>query len=394
MPTSRSRTDEEGRKRRPAARGRRTGGRNVEAEGQLTGATFAPDDVAPYRILSPEGVVASGEDVPMSLAELREALWWMILSRRLDDFGTKLQRMGRIGLYGPLHGQEASTVGTASVLDPGTDWLVPAYREQAAWLRHGLPLATLMAVYLGRLEAAKIPEDVNMLPRQQSVAAQLPHAVGLGWAQALRGTGAIVMVYCGEGASSEGDFHEACNLAGVLRAPVVFVVQNNGWAISTPAVKQTAARSIAARAPGYGFTGYRVDGNDLFAVNRVARLAAARARTGQGPTLIENVTYRIGFHNTSDNPSLYRDPAEVEAADRLDPIARVERYMRSVDAAWSDGEAQAVRERADDMIKVAIRSASAHPANEWTAVFEHTYSELPARLDFQRSALAAEVDRD
>ena len=137
-------------------------------------------------------------------------------------------------------------MGSASALDHDRDWLVPAYREQGAWLLHGLPLETLLAIYMGKLDDGRIPPDLNMLPRQQSVAAQLPHAVGLAWAQTLRKTGGIVMVYCGDGASSEGDFHEACNLAGVLRAPVVFVVQNNAWAISTPTSRQTAASSIAA----------------------------------------------------------------------------------------------------------------------------------------------------
>jgi pyruvate dehydrogenase E1 component alpha subunit len=247
-----------------------------------------------------------------------------------------------------------------------------------------------MAIYMGRLEAGKIPDDLNMLVRQLSVAAQLPHAVGLAWAQSLRRTGAIVMVYCGEGASSEGDFHEACNLAGVLRAPVIFVVQNNAWAISTPLAKQTAARSLAARAPGYGFVGYVVDGNDLFAVNEVARVAAERARSGQGPTLIENVTYRVGFHNTSDNPNLYRDAAEVEAAMRLDPIARVERYL-STKGAWSEPEAAETRTRADQEIRTAIKSASEHALNDWTAVFAHSYAEAPPRLLKQRAKLESEV---
>jgi pyruvate dehydrogenase E1 component alpha subunit len=341
-------------------------------------------------LLDSQGVLLTDERPPMSDELVREALWWMILSRRLDVWGTRLQRMGRIGLYGPLHGQEASTVGTASVLDHGVDWLVPAYREQAAWLLHGLPLEALMSIYMGRLEAGKIPDRLKMLPRQQSVAAQLPHAVGLAWAQLLRKTGAIVMVYCGDGATSEGDFHEACNLAGILKAPVVFVVQNNAWALSTPFAKQTASRALAARAPGYGFVGYQVDGNDLFAVNKVARLAAGRARSGEGPTLIENVTYRVGFHNTSDNPDLYRSRAEVEDAVQLDPILRIERYL-SAKGAWTEKEATETRSRADEAIKAAINVAGDQRASEWTDVFEHAYGEVPVRLARQRAALQSEV---
>jgi TPP-dependent pyruvate/acetoin dehydrogenase alpha subunit len=358
----------------------------------LQRATFAPTQTRPYRLLDPQGVLLSGERPPMSVELAREALWWMILSRRLDEWGTRLQRMGRIGLYGPLHGQEASTVGTASVLDHGIDWLVPAYREQAAWLLHGLPLETLMAIYMGRLEAGKIPDTLKMLLRQQSVAAQLPHAVGLAWAQLLRKTGAIVMVYCGEGATSEGDFHEACNLAGVLRAPIIFVVQNNAWALSTPFAKQTASQALAARAPGYGFVGYQVDGNDLFAVNKVARMAAVRARSGEGPTLIENVTYRVGFHNTSDNPDLYRSRAEVEDAVQFDPILRVERYL-SAKGAWTAKDAAETRARADEAIKAAIKVAGEQRTSEWSDVFDHAYAELPVRLARQRAALQSEVTR-
>lgn len=356
----------------------------------LQRATFAPAETRPYRLLDPQGVLLTGERPPMSVELARKALWWMILSRRLDEWGTKLQRMGRIGLYGPLHGQEASTVGTASVLDPGVDWLVPAYREQAAWLLYGLPLETLMAIYMGRLEAGKIPPALKMLPRQQSVAAQLPQAVGLAWAQMLRKTGAIVMVYCGDGATSEGDFHEACNLAGILKAPIVFVVQNNAWALSTPFAKQTASLALASRAPGYGFVGYQVDGNDLFAVNKVARVAADRARSGEGPSLIENVTYRVGFHNTSDNPDLYRSRAEVEDAVQLDPILRVERYL-TANGGWTEKESAETRSRADEAIKAAIKVAGEQRVSEWADIFEHVYAEAPVGLARQRAALQSEV---
>jgi pyruvate dehydrogenase E1 component alpha subunit len=352
----------------------------------LAASTFAPSAVEPYQILDPNGKMASGRRPSMSDDAVVTALRWMILTRELDTWGTKLQRMGRIGLYGPLHGQEASVVGSASALDHQHDWLVPAYREQGAWLLHGLPLETLLAIYMGKLDGGRIPPDLNMLPRQQSVAAQLPHAVGLAWAQTLRKTGAVVMVYCGDGASSEGDFHEACNLAGVLRAPVVFVVQNNAWAISTPTSRQTAASSIAARAPGYGFIGYRVDGNDLFAVHEVSKMAVARARSGEGPTLIENVTYRMGFHNTTDNPNLYRDSAATEAAAQLDPIARIERYLEST-GSWNQDRAANLRTEVNSQIAAAIGIASQYRSSEPGDIFEHVYSRPPDRLQRQRAQL-------
>jgi len=238
------------------------------------------------QILKSDGTLKRGSRAPLSDDETLAALRLMMLSRAIDEWAVKLQRLGRLGTYGPVHGQEASVVGSSWALDPKLDWLVPAYREQPAMLHHGMPLEKLLAVYMGKLTAGRIPEDVNMLPRNQSVAAQLPHAVGLAWAQKLRHTGAAVMTYCGEGASSEGDFHESCNLAGVLRAPVVFVIQNNSWAISTPSEQQTAG-ALWARGAGYGFPGFVVDGNDLFAVYATAHDAVTRARAGDGPTLIE-----------------------------------------------------------------------------------------------------------
>ena len=176
----------------------------------------------------------------MKPAQVVEALRLMMLSRALDDLCTKLQRMQRIGLYAPVHGQEAAVVGTALALDPRRDWMVPASREQPAMLQHGLPLEKLFASYMGRLDAAAIPEEVKLLPRQQSIGTQLPHAAGLAWAVNLRREQAAVMVYCGDGASSEGDFHEACNLAGVMKLPLIIVLINNSYAISTPIRLQTA----------------------------------------------------------------------------------------------------------------------------------------------------------
>jgi pyruvate dehydrogenase E1 component alpha subunit len=236
---------------------------------------------------------------------------------------------------------------------------------------------------LGKRRAAHFPDHVKMLPRAQAIATQLPHAVGLAWALKLQKKASAVLVFCGDGASSEGEVHEACNLAGVIRAPVVFVVQNNSWAISTPTSRQTAARSIAARGPGYGFSGYLVDGNDVHAVLQVAREAIARARSGGGPSLIECRTYRLGFHNTSDNPSEYRTAAEVEEAGALDPILRLERYLASRDK-WTGAVGVQMREETDERIKSAISAAQTFPANTPADVFDHVYMETSQRMDEQR----------
>lgn len=321
----------------------------------------------------------------MSDDETLAALRLMMLSRAVDQWAVRLQRMGRLGTYGPVHGQEASVVGSSWALDPQLDWLAPAYREQPAMLHHGMPLERLLAVYMGKLTAGRIPDDVRMLPRNQSVGAQLPHAVGLAWAQKLRHTGAAVMVFLGEGASSEGDFHESCNLAGVLKAPIVFVIQNNSWAISTPSSLQTAG-ALWARGAGYGFPGHVVDGNDLFAVYVTAREAVLRARAGEGPTLMENRTYRMGIHNTTDNPKAYREAAEVEAAAAVDPIRRVQQYL-SARGRWNEEVEQQWAKELEADIRGAIERAATYPAPRPEDVFDHVYGNPPPRVTRQRQEL-------
>jgi len=287
---------------------------------------WSAGDGRPLQFLAQDGqLIRPDLPVPPDGVVL-EALRLMLMSRALDERCIMLHRQGRLGLYAPVLGQEAAVVGSHLPLDPTMDWLVPASREQPAMVRHGWGLDRLLGSLLGRLEAARIPDDVRMLPRQQAIAAQLPHAVGIAWAMAIRGEPGITLAYCGDGATSEGDFHEACNLAGVMAVPLVLVVINNQYAISTPFTRQTAAERLAYRARGYGFPGVAVDGNDLLAVYEVTREAVARARRGDGPTMIEAVTYRMSFHNTSDNPSRYRDQGEVARAEERDPVARLAAY--------------------------------------------------------------------
>ena len=336
-------------------------------------------------VLQPDGTLKAGTQPPMADEETLAALRLMMLSRTVDDWAVRLQRLGRLGTYGPVHGQEASVVGSSWALDPALDWLAPAYREQPAMLRHGLPLDRLLATYMGKLTAGRIPDTVKMLPRNQSVCAQVPHAVGLAWAQKLRQTGAAVMSYLGEGAASEGDFHESCNLAGVVRAPIVFVVQNNGWAISTASSRQTAG-ALWARAAGYGFPGHLVDGNDLFAVYATAKEAVERARSGEGPTLIENRTYRMGMHNTTDNPAAYRDSAEVSAAAAADPIARVQRYLAARGRWDAETERSWSAELAEE-VRAAIDRARSYPGATPADVFDHVYANPPSRVLDQRRTL-------
>jgi pyruvate dehydrogenase E1 component alpha subunit len=261
--------------------------------------------------------------------------------------------------------------------------VVPQYRELPAMLRQGYRLAQALQYYRGDPAGSRIDPGVRVLPYQISLAAQIPHAVGLAWGLRHQGSDAVVMTYFGDGASSEGDAHEALNLAGVRRAPVVFVLKNNGWAISTPVRKQTAATSFAARAAGYGMAGELIDGNDLFAVHDACSRAVARARAGDGPTLIEARTYRMGPHNTSDDPTRYVDPVELEERRALDPVARVRRHLTAEGLIDEDSEQRLVAElRAEFDAAVAEVEAGTQPGVE--AVFDHVYARPPGRLEQQR----------
>ena len=334
----------------------------------------------------PDATIAPGARSRMDEELLLEALRWMIKSRLYDQRVIALQRQGQFGVYSPGMGQEASIIGSSLALDPERDWIVPQYRELMATVHHGLPLEVISAQYLGKIGPARIPDAVNVLPTQVSIAAQLPQATGLAWGLRLQGKDAVVMAYVGDGGSSEGDFHEGLNLAGVVRAPIVFFLQNNQWAISTSRRAQSATRSFALRAAGYGFEGVEVDGNDVMAVYDAACEAVARARSGGGPTLIEAVTYRMSFHNTTDNPARYEDPKEHAEAAMRDPIQRVQRYLAGLGLWDEKREAQMtaeVREENERALQLAFAAEPPKPAD----VFANSYADDPPRVARQRSEL-------
>jgi pyruvate dehydrogenase E1 component alpha subunit len=324
----------------------------------------------------------------MTHEQVREALRLMVLTRVFDEKATAMQRQGRFGTFSAVRGQEASVVGSASALDPARDWVAPQYRELPALLRHGYPLEHFAMYFMGNPRGGGIPEGVNILPLQISLAAQIPQAVGVGWGLKLQGGDGVALTYFGDGASSEGDFHESANLAGVVKAPVIFFLQNNGWAISTPRRNQTAARSFAERALGYGIEGVVVDGNDLLAVYEVTASAVARARAGEGPTLIESVTYRTGAHNTADDPTRYIDEAELAHWVALDPIDRVENYLKRVDE-WDEAAATNLREECATLVEEAMTRARAATVSGSDALFDHVFATPVPRLEQQRAAWAA-----
>jgi pyruvate dehydrogenase E1 component alpha subunit len=326
----------------------------------------------PLSILAVDGSVPDGYVPAIGDDDLVAAFRLMLLTRSFDARAISLQRQGRLGTISAVTGQEASVVGSALALDPARDWVVPQYRELPAMLNQGCSLTRFLLYFMGNPLGNQMPPGVNVLPLQISLAAQIPHAVGLAWGLRHQGSDACVITYFGDGASSEGDTHESMNLAGIRRAPVVFFLQNNGYAISTPVSRQTATESFALRAQGYGFPGVLVDGNDLFAVHDATCRAVERARRGEGPTLIESRTYRLGAHNTSDDPTRYVEPAELEERRRFDPIDRVRAYVRARGLLDEQAEQQMQAEIADE-IAAAVAEAESVPPAHAGQIFEHVY---------------------
>jgi 2-oxoisovalerate dehydrogenase E1 component alpha subunit len=310
------------------------------------------------QILTPSGELAA--DPPVDTEGAIRLYRAMITARAYDRKGSALQKQGRLATYAPFEGQEAAQIGAVAALRPD-DWLAATYRDAAAMWLHGYPMELLFAGRTGHERGGSPPSSVNVLPPSITVGGHMVHAVGLAWAERYRGSGRIALTSFGDGATSEGDFHEAMNFAGVFTVGCVFLCQNNGWAISLPTEKQTAAKSIVDKAAGYGMPGVRVDGNDVFAVHAATRQAVELARSGGGPTLIEAVTYRIGPHSSADDPGRYR-PAELTARWRdRDPIERLRLYLVAQGNWDTDRQAEADRDAAAE-VERAVAAAEALPA--------------------------------
>ena len=337
-------------------------------------------------ILDSDGTLDTTLEPKLSPDDLKRLYRAMVLGRRLDERMIKLQRQGRIGTFAPIKGQEASQIGSVFTLT-SIDWMVPSFRETASMLWRGWPIEKILALFAGRLEGSQPGPEQRDLPITIPVATQLPHAVGIAYGIQYRGEGAVVMVYFGDGATSEGDFHEACNFAGVWHVPVVFVCQNNQWAISVPLKKQTNSRTIAQKALAYGFRGIQVDGNDVLAVYAASREAVDKARAGEGPTLIECVTYRLGVHTTADDPTKYRSDEEVKAWEQKDPLTRFRAYLEKKKLLDPS-----VDEQVDEEIARAVERFEAMPAADPLGMFDHAYAELPRDVAAQRAELAGRLE--
>jgi len=337
------------------------------------------------RILNEKGEADPDLDPGLDEKTLVKAYKTMILARVADDKAVKLQRQGRLGAYPPTLGQEASQIGPAMALSE-RDWLVPAFRELGGMLWKGVPLERLYLYWMGNEEGSRFPEGVRVTPVAIPVASQVPHAVGISYAMRLRGEKGVTMTFFGDGGTSEGDFHEGLNLAGALRTPTVFICQNNQYAISLRREFQTASSSIAIKSIAYGFPGIQVDGNDLLALYAASREAVERARKGDGPTLIESFTYRMGDHTTSDDASKYRSEREVEEWRKRDPLDRVRRYLVS-QKMWDEEKERSAWEEAEGMVGDAVKAAESAPPPTLKDIFVHTYSSMPPRLERQMRQL-------
>ncbi len=311
----------------------------------------------------------------------------MLLGRRFDERLLNLQRQGRIGTFAPIKGQEAAQLGTIAHLRP-TDWMVPAFRETAAEIWRGRSLESVIYYFNGFNEGGAIPDDRNDFPISVPVGSQMIHAVGLGWAAKYRQTDDVAMTYFGDGATSQGDFHEALNFAAVFQAPVIFVCQNNQWAISIPVSQQTRSQTLAQKALAYGMPGIQVDGNDILAVYAAAQEAVQRARSGDGPTLIECVTYRLMMHTTADDPKRYRADEEVEQWIQRDPLPRFEKYLADKGLLFDEKRSQVESEVLEE-IQAAIDRAEKQMETMGDPIdmFNYAYAEIPPHLKVQKEML-------
>jgi pyruvate dehydrogenase E1 component alpha subunit len=349
-----------------------------------------------FQLLAPDGRAVAGATLPaLEPAALRALHRGMLRARVRAEKMLHLQRQGRIAFYAEARGQEASVIGAVAALE-GTDWVVPAHREMGAALYRGLPMRTVVAQLLGNANDLSrgrqmpvhpaTPRALRFVPPSSCVATQLPHAAGLAWAAKMNHDPTVVLAYMGEGATSAEDFHAGINFAAVYHVPAVFLCENNQWAISTPASRQSVSKTFAIKALAYGMPGVRVDGNDVLAVYATVREAVARARAGGGPTLIEAVTYRAGAHSSSDDPHRYRTEAEEASWQGKDPLTRFEAWLAGREVLDAAGAA-AARAELEAEIAAAVEAEEKVGPPPLSSLITDVYARTPAALEEQLADL-------
>jgi pyruvate dehydrogenase E1 component alpha subunit len=347
------------------------------------------------RVLPAEGglrrIIGDGESIPdgevegLGADDLLRLYRDLVLLRTYDERSVVYHRQGRIGTYAIFWNHEAMQAGSVFALED-RDWIFPAYRESAIGLLRGMPVSTVLSWWRGHPAGWWNPRDYNVASICVPIATQVPHAVGFAWGSRLKGQDTVALTLFGDGATSEGAFHEGATFAGVMKAPVILFCNNNQWAISTPLSKQTAAPTLADKAIGYGIPGVRVDGGDVLAVYEATREAVARARAGDGATFIEAVSYRAAPHATADDPSLYIDQERVEEQRENECVGRYERYLRRT-GVLTDEHAEAVKQDALELMREGIAAAEAEPPADPSLVFDHAYADPPFSLLAERDEL-------
>ena len=344
------------------------------------------------RLVNADGSAVSDKVyVAPPVTELLAAYRSMVIGRRLNEQASALVRQGQLAVYPSSYGQEACQVAAAAVLRPG-DWLFPTYRDSVAIAERGVDPIEVLTLLRGDWHCGYDPTVHHVAPQSTPLATQLPHAVGVGHAARLKGEDTVVMALCGDGATSEGDFHEALNFAAVFAAPVVFLVQNNKYAISVPLAQQCVAPSLADKGIGYGMPAVRVDGNDFAALSAVLREAVGRAAGGGGPTLVEADTYRIQAHTNADDSTRYRSEDEVEHWRGRDPLLRLRSFLRAGGVLDDDLEASFVAAAEAVAERVRVGLSAQRPADP-DELFAHVYAVMTPQLTAQAALLAEENAR-
>lgn len=312
----------------------------------------------------------------------------MSISRHYDEIAFKLQRSGRMGTYPQNKGQEAGPAGAGYAIKKrgSIDWICPCYRENLALFLNGLPMEHILLHWMGDERGNQIPQGVNILPIAIPIGTQPLHAAGIAWAQKYQKTGAGAVTFFGDGATSEGDVHEAMNFASALKLPVVFFCQNNFWAISVPRESQTGSETIAQKGLAYGMPSYQIDGNDIFASYKVVRDALKTATEENQPIFIEAITYRLGDHTTADDARRYRDQALVDKWAKKDPLIRTRKYLESKKL-WSDKKQSEMEAKAKEIVDAVVKRAEGIAAPAVTDIFDYTFATLNDELVRQRDTM-------
>lgn len=338
------------------------------------------------QVINPKGeVVDEAALKTISDEDMLRMYRFMVLTKSWNTKALSLQRQGRLGTLASVRGQEGANVGMGMALGPD-DWLVPAFREYGAMIVRGVSLKSLFLHWGGDERGARPPEGSRMLPVCITVGSHLPHAAGIAWGAKIRGEKIAVMSSSGDGSTSQGDFYEALNFAGVFKLPVVFVIQNNHWAISVPVEKQTATETLAEKACAAGLESARVDGNDVIAVYLTVKRLLDRARSELKPALVELVTYRLGDHTTSDDATRYRKDEEIQSWIQKDPIDRMRKFL-TAHRGWTDEKDSELTEECSAEVEQAVKEYEATSGRNPAAIFDHMYAEMPWHLKEQKEEM-------